>query len=476
MPVTLTDSNSLKQVYFAGLRKKMIENLPEAAKDFTRITVAAPNHHAAWYELAGIAFKQNKLEEAETAVRKACELQPANEWYWILLAEIYKRKGDMAALAPVFEKLIALQPEKDGYYFDHANALFLGGKSSDALKAYDQLEARFGNSESLQQARQRISMHDRPAPSDSELKELMTKSGGDANNYLYLSGMLMQKGKSGAALKLLQQARTLDPGNYEIDLAMADAYRLEKDEKASEAALARAFGHEQMPVDAKLKTLAVMIGSANSTERKIQVARWAGVAADLHFQEPRLQMLYADILARTDRYAEAEVHYKAALQLSENMYAAWEQLAQVQLRQEKYAEAIKTADNALLLYPNQGSMYLLLARAQAGAGNAAEARKLLETAERMAQGNPELTADCLALSAGLLFSEKNYKEARRQIELALKNNTPNTPVYLEQFGDILFMLGDRADALIQWEKARSAGNDTSLLKRKIDEKKYIGRP
>ncbi|WP_162618504.1 tetratricopeptide repeat protein [Pedobacter yulinensis] len=471
-----TDSNSLKQIYFAGLRKKMVENFPEAEKDFGRIAAADANYHAAWYELASLAFKQNKVDEAEAHIKKATALQPGNEWYWILLAEIYKRKGDMAALTAVFDKLIALAPAKDGYYFDRANALFLGGKTDEALKAYQLLEQKFGNSEALEQARDRIRLHGQPAPGDAELGAMLSKGPGDVNSYLYLSGMLMQKGKSAAALKLLKQAQALQPENYEIDLALADAFRLEKDEPASEAALARAFGNQLMPVEGKLKTLAAMIGAATTTAKKVQLARWAGAAADLHADEPRLQALYADILYRTGRLAEAELRYKSALQLSENMYTAWEQLAAVQLAQHKNTDAIKTAGDALLLYPNQGSTYLLLARAHAGTGNAAEADRQLAIAEGMAAGNRELVADCQALKAGIRFAAKDYREARRFIEMALKNNNRNTPVYLEQLGDILYMLGDKPNALVNWQKARLAGNDDVLLKRKIDEKEYIGRP
>jgi predicted negative regulator of RcsB-dependent stress response len=44
---------------------------------------------------------------------------------------------------------------------------------------------------------------------------------------------------------------------------------------------------------------------------------------------------------------------------------------------------------------------------------------------------------------------------------------------LEHYGDILFLKGDKENAVAQWQKAKSAGNQSDKLNRKINEKKYI---
>jgi len=63
--------------------------------------------------------------------------------------------------------------------------------------------------------------------------------------------------------------------------------------------------------------------------------------------------------------------------------------------------------------------------------------------------------------------------AKVWVEKALQNNTNKNGVYLEHYGDILFMKGDKEAALLQWQKAKAAGNGSEILNKKINEKKYF---
>ncbi len=75
--------------------------------------------------------------------------------------------------------------------------------------------------------------------------------------------------------------------------------------------------------------------------------------------------------------------------------------------------------------------------------------------------------------AWILFKQKKYAEARVWIEKALVNDKDKNPIEVEHYGDILFYLGDTVAALQKWNKAKQLGNDTPVLDRKINEKKYI---
>jgi tetratricopeptide (TPR) repeat protein len=151
----MPDSTVLKTLFFAGLRDKLNENYPKAAESFAKILAMDPNHAAANYEMAVINFRQNNLLDAEISIKKATAADGGNLWYWRLLSELYKRKGDMDALVKVFDQMIRIAPEDDSFYFDRCNAWLLAGKIEEALKGYDELEKKFGSSEALTKARQR---------------------------------------------------------------------------------------------------------------------------------------------------------------------------------------------------------------------------------------------------------------------------------------------------------------------------------
>ncbi|WP_276090917.1 tetratricopeptide repeat protein [Pedobacter sp. JY14-1] len=155
-PAAMADSNTVRLLFFEGLREKLNENYAKAEECFKKILVSQPEDAPANYELAVVSFRQNKLLDAEIAIRKATAARPGNIWFLRMLAELYKRKGDMDALVNVFDRMIALSPEDESFYYDRANALLLGGKTGEATKAYVVMEQKFGPSEELEKARKRI--------------------------------------------------------------------------------------------------------------------------------------------------------------------------------------------------------------------------------------------------------------------------------------------------------------------------------
>lgn len=150
------DSNVIKTLFFAGLRDKLSEDYNKANENFTKILAIDPNNSAVHYEIAVLNYRQNKLFEAEMAIKKATAVNANNIWYWLLMAELYKRKGDMEALVKVLNQMIRLSPQTEAYYFDRSNAWLLAGKTEEAMKGYEELEKKFGSSEALVHAKQRI--------------------------------------------------------------------------------------------------------------------------------------------------------------------------------------------------------------------------------------------------------------------------------------------------------------------------------
>ena len=73
----------------------------------------------------------------------------------------------------------------------------------------------------------------------------------------------------------------------------------------------------------------------------------------------------------------------------------------------------------------------------------------------------------------VLSKVNKLDEALTYIQKALQNNEANNPVYLEHYGDILFLKGEKEKAVEQWQKAKMSGNQSEKLNRKINEKKYI---
>ena len=100
----------------------------------------------------------------------------------------------------------------------------------------------------------------------------------------------------------------------------------------------------------------------------------------------------------------------------------------------------------------------------------------LEKAETMSRQSNELeknNASSQDTYAWILFKLKRFDEAKVWIEKAIENDMGNSAVQLEHYGDILFGVGEKEKALVEWTKAKVAGAKSINLDRKISEKKYF---
>ncbi len=100
----------------------------------------------------------------------------------------------------------------------------------------------------------------------------------------------------------------------------------------------------------------------------------------------------------------------------------------------------------------------------------------LDKAAQMAAHANELqpnTASFEDTYAWILFKQKKYADAKSWIEKAILHDKTSSAVQMEHYGDIMFYLGDTNAAVENWKKARSIGEQSPLLDRKINERKYI---
>jgi len=73
--------------------------------------------------------------------------------------------------------------------------------------------------------------------------------------------------------------------------------------------------------------------------------------------------------------------------------------------------------------------------------------------------------------AWILYQQKNYFEAKEWINKAIENDGYKSAVIIEHYGDILYELGDKKNAINQWKKALILEPDSDILQQKIKDKK-----
>ncbi|MCU0354765.1 MAG: tetratricopeptide repeat protein [Cytophagales bacterium] len=101
-------------------------------------------------------------------------------------------------------------------------------------------------------------------------------------------------------------------------------------------------------------------------------------------------------------------------------------------------------------------------------------KQKLEKARQMSKRLVELhpdNASYLDTHAWVLYMLKDYKEARKHLEVAAKSGDNGT--ILEHYGDVLYKLGEAEKAVEMWMRAKKAGETTDTIDKKIAQRKLL---
>ncbi|MXV51741.1 tetratricopeptide repeat protein [Pedobacter sp. HMF7647] len=537
------DSLLVKELYYSGLREKTIQNYQLSSDYFSRVIQLDPANDAALYELASINHAKKNDKEAEELARKAVTVEPENEWYWLLLADIYKRTSNMRDLVPVFDELIAISPEKEDYYFDKANALLLQNETEKAEQVYTLVEKKFGVSDDLTSARQRI--YQKQGNSEKaavELENLIKNNPSEVKNYIELSQIYSTNGNLSKARQILEEAKKIDPSNVYVRLSLADVYRAEKKNEDAFIELKSAFSNQNLDIDNKVRIVLSFFPDFKNPAARAQAEELSYLITESNPGDPKGFSVYGDVLFQENKLKEAAEAYRKSLKLNNQTYMIWEQLLRIDLGLGDGAAAIKDGEEALTYFPNQAPLYLYTGIGYAQKGNHARAVTYLKNAssigsedkqvqaqtwaslgdsynalkqfqesdaayEKALQIDPDNTytlnnyAYYLSLRnenldkaaqmslktnqidqnnasfedtyAWILFKQKKFTDARKWMEKALSDDQSKSSTQVEHYGDILYQLGEKDQALKQWIKAKEYGGSSQKLQQKIDTKTFI---
>lgn len=541
--LTSKDSLKIQELFISAIQEKMKMNMPEAILKWEKILAMDPNNHATLYELANVYMAAKDYSRAKILLEKALNINPNNEWYWILLADIHNITQETEALIPVYTEIIKLAPKQEAYYYELANIYRMQGEVDKALATYSEIENRFGSSDELNARRLDILFQNkRYNELEEDLKRQISLKPNEVKNYFLITELYVKTNNRSKAIELLQKAKNQFPANGKIRLLLAEQFTALKQFENAFIDQKVAFLDAEVSIDEKVRIILSYFPMFSDMKAKAYANELAALMVKTHPDDAKAFALQGDVLFQESKYKEAQISYKKALEINEQVYQIWEQLLRIELSIGDYKELIADGNEALEIFPNQAALYLytgigyaqlknhdkavllfrsaldlalgdkeILVQTYSSLGDSFNALKKfkdsdvsyeqaltldpdnfyvlnnyayylslrderLDLAERMSRRTLELKPDNPSFEdtyAWVLFRLKRYSEARQWIEKSLKGKPENNATQLEHYGDILYFLGEKINALEQWNKAKAAGADSDKLNKKIHEKKYI---
>jgi tetratricopeptide (TPR) repeat protein len=127
---------------------------------------------------------------------------------------------------------------------------------------------------------------------------------------------------------------------------------------------------------------------------------------------------------------------------------------------EQFDAALAIDGNAIIVL-NSYSFFL------AQNDNFTKAIELIEKANKLAPNEASIQD-----TYGLIYYKKGeYKSAEKWLNKALENGGNQNPAILEHYGNALFKLNKKEEAVTYWQKAKTLGGSSKNLDKKISEKK-----
>jgi tetratricopeptide (TPR) repeat protein len=458
---------TVKKLYFDGLHEKMIQNLQLATDYFKQVVELDPANDAAMYELAAIYLTKNQDQDAEVQIRRAVTVKPENKWYWLLLADIYKRSNNLPQLVPVFDELIGLDPNNENHYFDKANALVIQGKISEANAVYNQIEKIYGVSGELSAARQRVFIRQgKPEKATNELEKQLQANPNDIQNVLNLADVYTRSGNAAKSLELLKKAVASDPLNVSLRLSLADAYRTLKQFDNAFAELKQAFNNPGFSLDEKVRIVLSFFPQFADAKALVYAHNLAEIITNVHPEDPKSFAVFGDVLFQEQKYDEATLSYRKALKLNDRVYQIWEQLIRIELSGNKYNEAIVDGEAALSIFPNQAALYLLTGMAYAQTQKHEKAVSYFKTASSLETEDKEIIVQIFSGLGDSYHALKRYNESNQAYDKALEINPDNSytlnnyAYYLSLRGENLTKAEQMSKRSIQLDPNNASSEDT----------------
>jgi tetratricopeptide (TPR) repeat protein len=483
--------------FFDAQKEKVSGNEQRALELFAQCLRIDTKNHAAMYEMAAIYHQKGKYNDALFFAKGASDLDPANEWYQLLLANSYEKTGKFNEAITIYRQLYKQYPNRIEYLFSESDALLMQGKLVETIKVYDEIEKHIGVSREMTQQKQRLYLKmGKVNEAAAELEKLIKSEPDNLDNYSLLVELWQVNGKSDKAMETIRRMQAIDPDNPSIALALAEQYRSEGKRAESFEELKKAFSSPQLASEIKIRILTSYLPLVEtSREMMDQSLELSKRMSKAHPGEAAAQTVYGDFLSIDKQYPEARNYYRSGLSIDKKNLQAWQQLLLVESELRDYTAMEVEAEEAQGLFPDQSVLYLFNGIAKIQNKKFEEAARTLLSGSKLVVDNDQQLMEFYSNLGDVYDKLKKYEDSDKYYQKALnidgsnvyvlnnwayylsvrneqlekaaemskKSNelSPANANFLDTYAWILYRQGKYEDALTWLDKARQAGGDNN---------------
>ena len=380
--------------------QQLLGNQEEAIAKYQSLLGRNPDYSPAHYGLGKLYFNSGWLDSALYHTQLACRLDSGNPWYKIQLAHIYEHLRDAKNLTATWEELVRGNPDVVDYYYNLSNAYLFAGNVQGSIEVLDRVEKRFGVTEAVSLQKQKLWYAiEKPDKARKELEKLAAAMPTEPRYNAILAESYMNEKNYAKALQYYNTILENNPTDENIHVSLASCYMAMDN-------LPQAYRHLRLgmanPV-INCKDRMVYLSEFLRNERFFkayskQCFRLADTIAAQCPGDDGHTLLYGQMLAAQERFAEAVTQFKAFLKTDRSQYSVWEALLICESQLPDSTEALlEDAQQAAELFPLHLRPYVILVQEYLRRNNCEKARYYLERCHMIAPNETtikQLTQQC----------------------------------------------------------------------------------
>ena len=414
--ISHNDSLRFKIYYFEAIKQQTSGNFDAAYDLLQHCLTINPNAAEAYFMLS---FYDGILKNDSAAladVKKASELNPANNAYLERLGAGYFSINNLAEATKAYEKLAKNSPERSDV-LDILAQLYGRQKDYDKmLDVLERMETLEGANEDLTLAKMRVySLQGKKQEEFNELKSMAAKYPNDMNYRVMMGNWLLQNGKADEAYRQYAEVLQAEPENANARMSMIDYYRT-----------------TQQPLRADSLQEALLVSTKTPTDSKIVLIRQAVAESEQQGGDSsKVLNLFKKILAQPQETSDMAELYAAymtlkkmpqdsiskvletVLAISPDNAGARLQLIQAEWGEQDFDRVAELSRQAIDYNPDEMAFYYFLGLAYVQKDDDDSALDALRrgVSQINKQSNKDLVSDFYAIMGDILHDKGLAEEA-----------------------------------------------------------------
>ncbi len=488
----LTDDQKqqFQYLFIEGIKQRTLGNVDEAIKIFSRCLEMDPSSSTSLYEIANIHLVRGDFQSAMIMLERAVSLNPQNKYYQVLLAKIYQQNKLYEKAAKTFEVLSELVPDNDEYPLYRADMYSMAGKLDVALACYDELEKKWGITESLALGKQAIYLKQgKKKEAYNEIETLIKQNQVNTKYYGLLADMYLADSVMDKSLEYYNKLLQFKPDDGFVHFSLANYYRIAKDYTKAFENIKIGFEDANLELETKVQMYLLLVQSDDHHLTDGQQLELIHILIDKHIDDERPRSLLAEYYLGKKQNSEAREQLRLVVEINKGNYAYWERLLFVENDLSDWKSMETDSKTAVKYFPEQPILYVLDAVAKIQLGDFQDVYAVLDSAEVKANNNVQVLSQVYTYRAEVYYKQKKYDEAYKWFDkvveidpqnymamnnyayylslrslkldvaeklsnLVIKNN-PNNSTYLDTYAWVLFKKKDYQLAKFYMESALS---------------------